>query len=319
MAIAIGLITAVSWIVIEVMVATNPSHTIPLQGDLVPVAAYFAVSALAMFGIPITTTRRRRARAFTSLLIAGFIALVGVIWYGGAFVHRDFFAFLSPLIVVYLTIFLYRIDSLGIIHRRQVYRYLTTAILVIFSLWILWLMVAAYSIVTRSEPRWIEATAYNVMNGIIGLLLLYVAMVLRDRSQRLIRNEGGVWYLDDRDVSALLSPQENEIIDAFFREPDQVVTCFRLIEVLHRNEGIENASQEECSRCLTERWTASECKTYRNIKNRIAATKKYLELLQIGTIVPNAENPREIKEKGWRLRLFDDVQYISSKLPHVRQ
>jgi hypothetical protein len=44
------------------------------------------------------------------------------------------------------------------------------------------------------------------------------------------------------------------------------------------------------------------------LKNRINDAKKYLELLQIGTIVPAEENRREIKIAGWRLRLFDDVR-----------
>jgi signal transduction histidine kinase len=311
MAIVIASITTISWIVIEMMVAINPSQTIPLGGDAVRVAVYFSVSAIAMFAMPIVAVRTREKRLFTWAFICGFVGLVGIAWYGGAFLHRDFFAFLSPLIMVYLAIFLYRVDDLSIVRRRQVYRYLTTATLVIFSLWIVWLMVMAYSIVVRTEPRWIESTAYNVMNGIIGLLLLYVAMMLRERTRRTISNSKGEWYLDDRNVSVLLSPQENAIIDAFFDAPHNVVSCSQLVATLHPAAEVEKRPREECERCRLKQWTASECKSYRNIKNRIAATKKYLELLQIGTIVPNTENAREIKEKGWRLRLFDDVRYIS--------
>ena len=61
---------------------------------------------------------------------------------------------------------------------------------------------------------------------------------------------------------------------------------------------------------MAENWTAYDCATYRNLKNRINDAKKYLELLQIGTIVPAEENRREIKITGWRLRLFDDVRLV---------
>lgn len=65
-----------------------------------------------------------------------------------------------------------------------------------FLLWIGWLMMMSYTIVTRTEPRWIESTAYNLVNGLIGLGLLLTATTLGDRAKRTVVCKGESVYLD---------------------------------------------------------------------------------------------------------------------------
>lgn len=67
-----------------------------------------------------------------------------------------------------------------------------------------------------------------------------------------------------------------------------------------------------CLECINKKWTVSNCSSYKYIKNCISASKKYFEILQVGTIVPVSEHPREIKEMGWQLRFFDDVKWTDA-------
>jgi hypothetical protein len=147
---------------------------------------------------------------------------------------------------------------------------------------------------------------------LIGLGLLLTATTLGDRAKRTVVCKGESVYLDARNISGLLSPQEVRLVRAFLAAADHTHTCRSLLIYIQATDGGDDpvavVPTVDCDRCMELRWTASNCPAYRNLKNRINATKKYLELLQIGTIVPVSESPRETKEAGWRLRLFDDVR-----------
>ncbi len=305
----IPVLTALAWLVIEAMVWLNPSGTI--VGETASRTAYwfFLFSPLFVFLATYTTARASRISAFLRLLAASFVLLVLLSWGAGTLLHRDFFTFPAQAIMLYTVLFLDKLDALGIVRRKvEVYRALSFSALLMFLLWILWLMLMSYAIVVRTEPRWIEATAYNLVNGLIGVLLAYSGATLRDRAKRVIRLESGRVYLDQRDISAILSPQESRLLRLFLGAFSHSFTCQSLLQHLKDEDGTI-PGRTDCSACLSQGWSASQCGAYRNYKNRISDTKKYLELLQIGTIVPVSENPRQIKEQGWRLRLFDDVRY----------
>jgi hypothetical protein len=146
-----------------------------------------------------------------------------------------------------------------------------------------------------------------VVNGLIGFYLLWTAGLLRERGKRILRVEGNSVFLDQRDLSPVLAAHENRMLIAFLAQADHIHTCNTLLEALNGDH-----ERPECVRCLDERWTASNCGAYRNTKNRIGDLKKYLELLQVGTIIPVSENPKLIKEAGWKLRFFDDVRFVST-------
>jgi len=316
----ISLLAALAWVVIESMVCLNPSSTTGIY-LVMPRGMWFLVlSPVVVFMLPYMSARAQTASGFFLRLGGSLMVLILLGWYAGVIIHRDFFSFPAQIVMLYTTLFLARIDSLEIVrHKPEVYRFLHAGAMLMFSLWIMWLMLMSYTIVTRSEPRWIEASAYNLVNGMIGILLLYTASTLRDRAKRVIRLDASVIYLDHRDISAILSPQESLIVSLFLQEPGHMFTCDALFLALKR-EHLDDSGQAACGDCHKNRWNASKCHFFRNLKNRISDAKKFLELLQIGTIVPVSENPREIKENGWRLRLFDDVRYeANKKLAHVRQ
>lgn len=302
------------------MALLNPSDTIaPGLGGISAVLA-LAVSSLVVFLMPYWVLRGPTRGPFIRRFGMSAVGLIGLAWLFALEFHRDFFVFPTQIVLILVSIALTRLDDFVRTDRRlPVYPWVSVGVFVVFALWIGWLMIMSYAIVTRTEPRWIESTAYNLLNGVIGLGLLSTGITIRDRVKRTVVYRDGAIFLDDRNVSALLSPQEARIVDAFFSVPQYTHTCRSLAAhlVSRSTEGAESLVSPElqldCERCLAERWTASQCHAYRNLKNRISDTKKYLELLQIGTIVPISENPREIKEAGWCLRLFDDVRVSTAR------
>ncbi len=323
----IPVVSVAAWIVIGVMAYLNPSGTVPIAGSgIIPILP-FVVGTGAAYLLPSATLGVTPARSFVSLFIVSPLILIGLVWVNAILLHRDFFVYGTQVVIIFFTILLVRLDDLGIVSRKkEVFRAVSSGAYIAFTLWVGWLMMMSYAIVTRAEPRWIESTAYNLVNGVIALVLLVTASTLRDREKRILSCREDRFYLDERDISALLTPQECRIVGAFLTGQQNTHTCRSLLEYLRTavpaggDDLIQRDSPTECSRCLLERWTASNCAPYRNLKNRISDTKKYLELLQIGTIVPVSENPREIKETGWVLRLFDDVRVArDERLFHERK
>lgn len=321
MKVLVSNLSLTAWIVVVAMVFINPSRTIPVHTtgrfDLV----LFVLFSAAALVLPWLSMRPRPARQYFTIYFLTFIALMAIAWYAAIAYHRDFFVYGTQLIMVYFIIILLVLDDLNIVRRKHlVYQSFFYAAVVSFVLWIAWLMLMSWAIVSRTEMRWIESTGYNLVNGMLGLALLWAAGLLRDKVNQLLSIRGGTIFLDRRNISDSLSPQENRIIIAFIQADEHTLTCSTLLKALNERDIFGT----DCRRCREEQWTASECKAYRNLKNRIADTKKYLELLQIGTLVPVSENPKLIKTTGWRLRFFDDIRLTkpgrleSSQLPHVR-
>lgn len=326
------LLSALAWSVIAVMAYLNPSGTEAISRAGPQTVMLLALAAGAAFAFPCLALRSRDRATLIRRTALTLAALLAMAWYFALTYHRDFLVFATEAILLAFLTVLIRLESvLGTTRRREVYRSLSVAAFVTFVLWAVWLIMMSYAIVTRVEPRWIESIAYNLVNGLIALGLLITAATLHARERRTLACRNGVIYLDDRRLSDVLSPQENRIVGAFLTAPGHQHTCRTLLTALHSelpapselpdpSEGADAATSREaiveCDRCLAERWTASNCAAYRNLKNRITATKKYLELLQIGTIVPVSENTRDIKETGWLLRLFDDVRFVREGRRH---
>ncbi|MDA3940241.1 MAG: hypothetical protein PF693_13200 [Spirochaetia bacterium] len=309
MKIIVSVLSALAWVAIEIMVILNPSGTLPLNERGLWFLVFFISTPLAAFLFPFAAFKVNRKNLFFIIFPGGFIILLLISFYGGYIFHRDFYVYATQIIFLYLIIFLLRLDSLGLVKKKKdVYPALFIGTFVIFVLWTIWLMMMFYTIVLRTEPRWIESTIYNLINGLIDIILLYSAVFLWENAKRRINFRKGNLYLDDRNISKILSPQENHMCCLFLMAPDHVLNCKQLTEHLKKKWPEEENVSTDCDRCIKEKWTVSSCTAYRNLKNRIIATKKYLELLQLGTIVPVSENPQKIKKSGWCLRMFDDVR-----------
>lgn len=306
MVILVPVLSAIAWLALEVMTIINPSNTIPF-GEVGAIKIFILImSAVFAFVLPLITSRRTSRRSFFIWFFASLCLLLLSSGLSGRFLHRDFDAYGMQILLLYFILMIFKLDSLGIVKRKQaVYGILTVSAIILFILLIAWLMMMAYAIVTRVEPRWIESSAYNIVNGLIGFLMIASAGYLWERSKKRLQLKGNDLKIDERDISSMLSPQECELITAFLQAEDMTLTCREMNQHLRSDDS----DIPSCLQCLDEHWNATSCPSYRNYKNRINDIKKYIELLQIGTIVPVSENTRDIKKFGWRLRLFDDIRY----------
>ena len=303
-------LSAAAWIVLVIMVVVNPSGTLPMRNMGSAAVVFFILSSALSFFLPFRTFAKSGKKQFFIWFGGSLLILILMTFFGGNYFHRDFYAYATQIILLYFIIMVLKLDRLDIIkNKKSVYSTLSIFVALVFVLWTVWLILMAYAIVTRQDPRWIESTGCNLVNMVIGFLMLFSAGILRDKSRRKIYIRGEKLFLDDRELSPMLSPQESLIIRLFINNNSHTLTCRELTQLILRDDEKTQKALPDCGKCIAERWTASSCQVYRNIKNRISDIKKYLELIQIGTIIPASENPREIKETGWTLRLFDDVRY----------
>lgn len=219
-------------------------------------------------------------------------------------IHRDYLSLHLTITISFIALGSIKVNSLNIISRKkQIYPVIFLIVLILAILILVWIMVVSYTIMLRWEPRWIESTAYNVMNLVLTIQMLWAALILKNSLKKRLRVRKNKITLDALDISAILSFQEQEILLAFLRTPERI-TCYKLVSQIR-------GEQESCLLCQEKNlWSPSKCSVYRNIKNRVLDCKKFVELLQIGSIVPGAKKEKDInkREQGWQLRLFDDIE-----------
>ncbi len=299
---------------ISVMVHLNPSGTVSLYdtyGSEGLLTGIQVLGALVIFFLLFTAGSTKKVPRFLFMFFSSFLFTIVLATSAGLIIHRDYYSFFMQSFLAHTILFLYKMEELSLIKNRAVtYRALYIGSVVLTVLTFSWLIIVSYAIVVRLEPRWIESTWYNIINALFGFLLLWTASVLRDRRKKTITVSQERVLLDGNDLTGSLSPQELNLLTIFLIAGNTNINCSTLLKELRENtlgQGGEK-SVAECLACIENGWPPSKCASYRNLKNRINDIKKYLELLQIGTIVPVSKNPREVKEQGWRFRLFDDVR-----------
>ena len=299
---------------ISVMAHLNPSATVSLYdtyGSEGLLTGIQVLGALVIFFLLFAAGSTKKAPRFLLLLFSSFIVTIALASLAGLLIHRDYYSFFMQSFLAHTILFLYKMEELSLIKNRAVtYRALYIGSVVLTVLTFSWLIIVSYAIVVRLEPRWIESTWYNIMNAVFGFLLLWTASILRDRRKKTVTISQGRVFLDRNNLTGPLSPQEMSLLTIFLTAGKKNINCSAILgELRERSPSpISVRPVAECLACIENGWPPSKCASYRNLKNRINDIKKYLELLQIGTIVPVSGNPREVKERGWRFRLFDDVR-----------
>lgn len=330
MVVAVPVLSAVGWILIAAMVGTNPSGTLEAGAAQLVVGAVGVAGGAVAFLLPAGLLKWARSstelprgsslsrrNAVSSSIVASLLLLIAMAAVAATWIHRDFHSYYAQVILLHGTLFLLTFDSLFSVRNKEiVYRLLFYAAAIVFGLMIVWLMLMSYAIVVRVEPRWIEATGYNVVNALIVFLFIGSAASLRERAKRVVRLETGRVLVEGKDVSSILTSQERQLLAAFLASPGVSWNCKELSLVLAGKTGVDRVLGKElarCKECMANSWSPSKCSHYKNIKNRINDAKKYLELLGVGTIVPATAELRRIKEAGWRLRIFDDVRVLDRR------
>ena len=309
------------------MAGANPSGTLKAAISLPGVVVVGIVGGVIAFLLPTIVLKRAgtidrhsagsfairesRKKGYLISFAASLLSLIAMAVVAAMLVHRDFHSYYAQAILLHGALFFLTFDSVYRVRNKQsVYRLLFYAAALVSGLMLVWLMLMSYAIVVRAEPRWIEATGYNVVNALIALFLLGSAAFLRERSRREVVLEEGSIFVDGKDVTSILSGQERRLLTAFVSTSRSSWNCAELRGVL----GDQSRSEfEGCKECLRNNWTPSKCPHYRNIKNRISDAKKYLELMDVGTIISATGELRKIREAGWRVRLFDDVRVLDRR------
>ncbi len=287
------------------MTALNPSSTIPLKFGNTLDYVLFAIPLFIVFLMQHAAIKQNKMAGFFLLFTTQLFVMTFFVILFASFYHRDFYTYEAQVILLSFILILLKLDDiLNIKNRKPVYTFLSKAVLAIFIMWTAWLMMMFYAIVTREEPRWIESIIYNFVNGIIGLLLLFNTGIMWHKACKGLYFKNGSLYLDNINFFENLSVQECEMIRAFLSAENKNLKCMDFS--IHSGD---DSHEELCRNCMEKDWTCTSCSYYKNYKNRIGKIKKYLELMQIGTIVPISDNPRKIKGAGWQLRLFDDIRY----------
>ncbi len=301
----IPFLSALSYLVIEVMVILNPSATNPLGAISIFDYIFFVLPVLTVFFMQYAAVKQNEKKKFFVLFIIQLIAMAIYIILFGSFYHRDFYTYVAQIILLNFVLVLLKLDDITVVrNRKSVYLFLSVGSLTLFILWMIWIMMMAYAIVIRKEPRWIESIGYNSVNLFIGFFMLFSVVIMWHRVRKRLYFKDQNLYIEDINIFEVLSVQESQILKAFLFNKRTSITCMEL----NVSSG-DSKAEDLCFNCIKKDWTSTSCTYYKNYKNKIARIKKYLELLQIGTIVSVSDNPRKIKESGWRLRFFDDISY----------
>lgn len=302
------MLVALSWLTISVMAEINPSHTLPKNhtGLFVSAILYFVIPLLSVIMQHVVFTIGKPVRFFIALTAYHFFLISAVYW-ASAVSHRDYQSLLFQLILVFIAAALLQIPEFRISrNKKQIYKTTCYFVMIIFTIFLFWLMLMGYAIVTRSEPRWIESTAYNFVGAFISLVMLMCAVALHHRTYQVFESTGNSIVWNDDDISDHFTQAEKSVLLTYVHNPESC-TCNTLTGI------IEPEETGQCRVCIEKGWSAINCKNFRKVKKYTLAIKKYLELLGVGTIVQVSEKYHLIKQYGWKLRYFDDVLFVKSR------
>lgn len=177
-------VSLVAWLVIEAMVVINPSNTLPIRNISFYTIIYFVISTFSAFFLPFWALKKDKA-VFFRFFICGIFILQVFSLFGGIIFHRDFTVYCTQAMILFLVIFLFRIEELNIVKKKNiVYRNIFIASVIGNSLWLIWLIFMCYAIITRNDPRWIESIFYNLTNCIIALICFYISIRLFEQIKK---------------------------------------------------------------------------------------------------------------------------------------
>lgn len=171
----------------------------------------------------------------------------------------------------------------------------------------MWFSLMSYAIVTRTEPRWIESRFYNCYTFLLSVIMLFSSIGMQMKLYRTLNYRSGSWYIDDVPLSDRLKLNSKEllVLDTFLSE-ENAVNCSVLVPIISTDEPLV---KQRCNICHKKNQTASECDDFKKLKaNVIHPLNTKLEIAEIGAIIPAGDNRLKIKEHGWKLKFFNDIQ-----------
>ncbi len=298
-------------VLITIMVLWNPSDSHPVS----PFSSGMEAVLLSIIIFSISWTmffiliRIKKFKVFVAALLCSFILSLTIASFLAYRIHRDYYTMYMQIILIYWILFIRRSVYFhkGFSGRKYV-THLYSFTRTLYFLLMIWLILMAYSVVSRQEPRWAESLVYNAYNMLLSFVLYLSAVYIKIGIYRKVVITGNSISIDDYDFTDSIGSVNIEIIRCLINDKPDRCRCGDIIEFSHR-EGVFSGGKRNysCDECIGNNYKVSLCSSYKNIDNRVREIRKLFESLEIGTIL-YPENKRNILNEGWKLRFFDNVR-----------
>ncbi len=308
-------LVSASWFSITCMALLNLSHTLApgIMKNIDFALLFILFPLLLAAGFFSLLKIKKIVPFFIVLFLLSFLCGILVIYTASSY-HRDYVTLFFQLALLLFAVVIIQFPDFIIYNNRiRIIKVLTQTAFLILTGCLCWIMLMGYSIATRAEPRWIESIVYNIVNVFILGFLAFSISRLQQQTFKILQVTSNACKLNERNLSLYLSEREIALLYFFVHSKDNTCTCSSLFTFLLSSSLLEHPESNDCAACLSEKWSAINCKFYRNIKNQLISLKKSLELVEIGTIVNMSLTFRENKNQGWKLKFFIDV-VVSSNL-----
>ncbi|MCX7023360.1 MAG: hypothetical protein NT080_01920 [Spirochaetes bacterium] len=303
-----------------------------------------AALGLAMLAAYLALLSAKGKRSFMPAAFS-VAALEIVLTTGLGLVHQDYSVHWFQLVCAFMYILNTRLDLI-VPERsyRGAARTLFSASLLLFLAMCVWIMIAGFSIVSRIEPRLNESIWYNSYNAIFIPVQAVAILRLRTEGYRTVRLGVTGFSVDGHDFSGYLGAVNAGLAREFLGNAGAELNCAALVSSVNRGirdngdsrpDRLDAATDDlrdlqetgnpgddpndsatlpdaACAGCLVEPLKATGCRTYRKVYKRVNDIRKLFEALEIGTVL-NPDNKMKIVERGWKLRLFDDVRVVDDR------
>lgn len=247
---------------------------------------------------------------FIALFVASGLFLACISVAAGIHIHPDFFGSAFQYSFCMPVIWIYRIWSTSNNHlQKHTSQTIARTGFILAAFYTEWIMLMGYAIVSRTEPRPIEAMIYNVYNVILVIILFISSRQISLRSMNTIEVHENALTINHRDIVSMAGQKKTMLLHAFATAPDRRLRCPEIQKISYPEQ--ENSALD-CPGCLSSQTKAALCGRYRTTYNAILDLKKLLDFLEIGTIVAS-ENRRNILTEGWKLILFENVKLVVKK------
>lgn len=315
---ALAAVLAVGAPLVTLIVHANPSGAGPVSPfSGWPAAALVSVATgIVSFILFFVSLRARTVRANVGWVGAGLVLhLVGLVALGLS-LHRDYFTLVFTTVfaflIVYVSSFRTRHDAKTLTGpappaMRDSIRHLVTVVTAVTALVSVWIILMGYAISTRAEPRWAESILYNVYFVVLVVIMVGAISSLRGETRRTVCVAENSFVADGHEFAGVLGEVNLRLLNQFMVSRGESLQCSQLaLAIPSRNEPAVTEIRRECEECRRQRYTATNCRRYRNLYNRIRDIRNLLESLEVGTIL-SPENKMNVVAEGWKLMLFENV------------
>lgn len=209
-------------------------------------------------------------------------------------INRDYFTIPFQIVIIHYIAFVskYQIVSLKsfYIKTAQIVSYIAISAL------LLWEIIVGYSIMTRTEPRWLESIFYNIYNlGLIVILCYNAINFSYTKKIKLVFSDKSI-FLSDIDMTKVLNEDYVSLVKSMLNNKNK---CYEIFNA-------EAKFQKNCEKCLKDNLPVESCEKFNILYDKIENIRKIMSFLRIGKIIVPINKDR-LKYDGWKVVLSKDL------------